>query len=165
MAHPIFKKIWKSAVIQIYKNFCWFLIQGRLNTRSLLFRESFHLPSYQGVLCNEQIEETTLHLFLDCSFSLQCWDLIIPNKKRDTSVTQEIMLALNELPNGVAMNIVIMGCLHIWMQRNNKIFKHINPITTSWKQEAATQERFRVATDRTKHYLLQVFQNWIATRL
>jgi hypothetical protein len=63
MAHPIFKKIWKSAVIQIYKIFCWFLIQDRLNTRSLLLRKSFHLPTYQCVLCNEQIEETTFTSF------------------------------------------------------------------------------------------------------
>ena len=132
MAHPIFKKILKSVVIQRYQIFGWFLIQYRINTRSLLLRKSIHLPSYQYVLCNEQIE-TTLHLFLDCSFALQCWDLIAPNKKRDTYVIQEIMLAKNELPNGVAMNIVIMSCWHIWMQRNSNTFKNINPVTTSRK--------------------------------
>ena len=115
-----------------YQIFCWFLIQDRLNTRSLLLRKSFHLPSYQCALCNEQIE-TTLHLLLDCSFALECWHLITPNKKRDTSVIQEIILALKELQNGVAMNIVIMSCWHILMQRNNNNFNHINPITTSWK--------------------------------
>ena len=119
-------------MIQRYQIFCWFLIQDRLNTTSLLLRKSFHLPSYQCALCNEQIE-TTLHLFLDCSFALECWHLITPNKKRNTSFIQEIMLALNELPNGVAMNIVIMSCWHIWMQRNGSIFQQIEPSVESWR--------------------------------
>lgn len=80
-AHPIFRKIWNSTVILRYNIFGWLLLHHRLNTRDLSQRKSFHLPSYTCQLCNKQILATTLHLFWDCPFALQCWDMTIPNKK------------------------------------------------------------------------------------
>ena len=53
LAHAIFQKIWKSVAILIYKIFFWLLLHDRLNTRNLLSRKYFHLPSYSCVLCSE----------------------------------------------------------------------------------------------------------------
>lgn len=162
-AHPIFNQMWKSAVIQRYKIFCWFLLHNRLNTRSLLRRKSMYLPSYHCALYTDQTKETALHLFWDCSFALQCWDLIIPNKKRDTSVLHEFILALRELSPAVAMTIIIMGCWHIWMQRNNKIFNQINPSIASWK--LLLKKDLLLLKHRIKQHHLQVYQNWIDSSL
>ena len=62
-ATPLFTKIWKNATILRYKVFFWMLLNDRVNTRKLLQRKSFHLPSYNCELCDAHTEETALHLF------------------------------------------------------------------------------------------------------
>ena len=108
-AHSLFQNIWKSAAILRYKIFLWLLLHDRLNTRNLLSRKSFHLPSYSCILCSENVEETSLHLFFDCSFSRECWDSILIGKRRGISVLDECCLTKEVLPKNIATDILIMG--------------------------------------------------------
>ena len=81
-AHIIFSLIWKSAPILRYKVFFWLLLKDRLNNRNLLQKKTFNLPDYSCVLCDDKVDETNLHLFLDCPSSLCCWRIICHNKNR-----------------------------------------------------------------------------------
>jgi hypothetical protein len=55
-----------------HKFFFWLLLLDRLNTRNLLGRKNFHLPSYScaTLLCTD--EETLVHLFWVCPFAEKC---------------------------------------------------------------------------------------------
>jgi hypothetical protein len=48
-------------------------IWDRLSTRELLRRRHMHLDDYNCVLCTSQIKESVTHLFLACSFAIDCW--------------------------------------------------------------------------------------------
>lgn len=112
----------KCCYAQVQNRF-WLLIHDRVNSRNLLHRKSFHLPSYSYELCQSNTEETTLHLFWDCDFSLNSCNSIIGHRSRGISVFGEILLTIQALPAPIAMEVTIMGCWNIWMQRNGKIFK------------------------------------------
>ena len=114
-APDIFKSLWKSAVVLRYKVFLW------------LFQD------YNCALCDTGALETSLHLFWECPFSFTCWESINLNKNRGTSFLEKSELAQNTLPKNCAMEIIIMGCWNIWMQRNNIIFNGIQPANNSWK--------------------------------
>ena len=55
------------------------------------------------------------------------------DRRRGICVLDELMLTSNSLPAMFAMDIPIMGCWHIWMQRNSKIFNAPNPSIQSWR--------------------------------
>src|SRR3954463_11806504 len=122
--YPIFKHIWDNCCILRYKIFIWLVIYDRINTRNLLDRKSFHVPLIACSLCNEAAEETCLHLLWDCTFAMECWGSIYPNRHRGISTLDNILLLRDEISTPYAMKIIIMGCWHIWMIRNNKIFNH-----------------------------------------
>lgn len=109
-AVPIFMTLWKNKTMLGYKIFFWFLLHDRSNTRNLLQRKNFHLPSYNCELCNTASKETLLHLFWDCLFALQCWDSLTHHRERGISVLDQIMLTLQELPTKFAMEVIIMTC-------------------------------------------------------
>ena len=62
-AAPLFQKLWKNATMLRYKIFFWLLLHDRVNTRNMLQRRSFHLPSYNCALCqmNTFFGTVTLH--------------------------------------------------------------------------------------------------------
>ena len=52
----------------------WLLLNDHLNTRNMLRRHNKHLDEgYNYVLCHEGGEETTQHLFFDCTSSVTRW--------------------------------------------------------------------------------------------
>lgn len=71
--------VWRSI-------FFWLLLHDRVNTRNLLHRKSFHLPSYNCELCHSNTEETSLHLFWDCDFAFSCWESILGHRHRGVSL-------------------------------------------------------------------------------
>jgi glucose-6-phosphate-specific signal transduction histidine kinase len=50
-------------------------MNDRLSTRNILRRKNMHLDSYNCVMCQLNLEETVTHLFLECSFAKNCWNL------------------------------------------------------------------------------------------
>lgn len=46
------------------------------STRNILRRKSMHLPSFNCVLCPENLEETRKHRFLHCSFAKAFWSKV-----------------------------------------------------------------------------------------
>lgn len=162
-ADPIFKRFWKNATMLKFKIFFWLLLYDRVNTRNLLHRKSFHLPTYSCELCQDNMEETTLHLFWDCPFALACWDSIVSHRNRRISSHDEIMFISQTLPSPIAMEITIMGCWHIWMQRNGKLFKAQTPSVLSWR--TLLRKDLLLLKHRIKHKFQDQLNNWIEQHL
>lgn len=112
---------------------------------------------------NEKEEETSLHLFWNCGFSEGSWNNIIPAKQRGISIFNDTLLAHLQLPNiFFARGVIILGCWHIWTQRNGKIFRNGVESVNCWK--------FRFKEDltlqhRTKVKILNTLKEWIGAHL
>ena len=59
-SHCITKWLWKSANRVRHKIFFRLDLYDRVSTRGLLERKSFHIPSFNCALCNENCEENIL---------------------------------------------------------------------------------------------------------
>lgn len=129
----IFKWLWKGACRVIHKIYFWLLLHEGVNTRNLLKGKSMHLDCYECVFSNEGAEETLMHLFWDCTFAQDCWDTIFTHRHRGTSAYDEIFLACHRLPKSIAMDIIILGCWNIWIQRNGKLFRREVQSQITWK--------------------------------
>ncbi|VAH28447.1 unnamed protein product [Triticum turgidum subsp. durum] len=70
--HLLFKDLWKAASRIRHKIFFWLLLHDRVSSRSLLKRKNFLLQSYECAICQDHVEETSLHLLWDCHFALSC---------------------------------------------------------------------------------------------
>lgn len=162
-AHPLFKMLWKCAVILRYKVFFWLLLHDRLNTRDLLQRKSFWLSSYSCAICASGCVESAMHLFWDCPFALDCWNIIIPSRSRSTSVLFDIQLAARVLRPEFHMDIIVMGCWNIWTERNNWIFTNMTRSIKSWK-ELLRQDLEKVCI-RIKDSRQDAFRTWIVDNL
>jgi hypothetical protein len=75
-ASPLFSWLWVSSNLGKHKFFLWLLLRDRINTRNLLRRKNMHLDYYTCVLCNQGQEESSFHLFFQCSFGQSCWNSI-----------------------------------------------------------------------------------------
>lgn len=117
------------------------------------------LEDYNCALCNEKVEETLLHLFWDCTFAHEYWNLIIPSKLRGISHYDEICFSLTELPADIALDIVLMGCWGIWSIRNDKIFRSVVPSLHNWLHYM--NEGLSVIAIRAKLVKAQKIQLWI----
>jgi hypothetical protein len=93
-----------------------------MNTRELLSRKNFHIPSQLCALCEDANIENFIHLFFACDFSQHFWwnlnlewnselpimDLLIDGKRRhNISCFKEILMA---------------ACWTLWKQRTIVIF-------------------------------------------
>ena len=124
--HALFRKIWKSSCQAKHKVFFWLLLRDRLSTRALLRRRNMQLPSYDCACCTLDVEETLSHLFLTCPFAQVCWI-----KLNVIFVETDPFMALEEVQNQLQipfhMEVIILYCWSIWMQRNDYIFKGVPP--------------------------------------
>jgi hypothetical protein len=57
--HPCYSWLWKASAENKHKVFFWLLLKDRLSTQNILRRKNRVLPSYNCVLCNQQVEEPT----------------------------------------------------------------------------------------------------------
>ena len=126
VTHIAFKWLWNSACQNKHKVFFWLLMHDRLSTRELLKRKNMALPSYFCVCCNLSVEESISHLFLHCMFARSCWSSIGLNIGQSDPFTTLKQLR-NQLNVPFFMEVIILMCWGIWMQRNDFIFKGIQP--------------------------------------
>ena len=159
----IFSILWKASNLLRHKIFFWLLLHDRVNTRNLLKRKSMFLSSYECALCNDKTEETSLHLFWDCSFSTHRWNIIMPAKRRGISNFDEFCLALSVLPKEFGVDIIIAGCWSIWSVRNDKIFKQAVAHPMCWKY--CMREGLKVLMLRAKASKVNKIQHWLDNNL
>ncbi|XP_019198405.1 PREDICTED: uncharacterized protein LOC109192286 [Ipomoea nil] len=137
---PINKKkwstMWKLNIPRKVKVFAWQACSGCLPTADHLRSRRVDCQ-YCCSMCQSE-EETTSHLFINCSFAKECWDLSgIPVS---TSVFPSFEFWVD---HHVAMldkdqcRLLLLICWRIWLARNNKIWN--NKITTSRRLVEATK--------------------------
>jgi hypothetical protein len=73
--HHAFSWLWKSSCQLIHKIFFWLLLHDKLSTRGVLRRRNMTLEDYGCAVWGTGIEESVEHLFLKCSFVVQCFKL------------------------------------------------------------------------------------------
>ena len=124
-AHPIFGWIWKSSYQPKHKVFFWLVLLDKVSTRNLLRRKHMFLPSYNCALCDDNIEESVDHLFLDCRIARECWALIGLNVISSPDMVQRFENLRSQIGKRFFMEVIIVMCWCIWTIRNDAIFREI----------------------------------------
>ena len=162
-APPHFCWIWESSCQSKHKFFFWLLLQDRLNTRNLLGRKNFQLPSYFCAIAECAQEETLAHLFWACPFAQECWDYVCPSRTRNLSVFEAFQDLKDKLKVPFFMEISILAAWGIWMVRNNKNFKQQRPSFVRWK--AIHHHELRTVAYRMKKKHVQTFKEWLQSQV
>lgn len=68
-----------------------------------------HLPSNDCVLCDQDVEETLQHLFLQCEFAKQCWELI----NTDIPSTVDFPDVMAYLKNALDSHFFMAATIHL----------------------------------------------------
>jgi hypothetical protein len=100
----------------------------------MLKRRHFNLGNeFSCPLCSSGDEETLEHLFFSCSFSASCWAILNINWNGGLQRIDKIIEAKSNFQGSIFFEIFTIAAWGIWKQRNNWIFKNINPSRASWK--------------------------------
>jgi hypothetical protein len=114
------------------------LLVDRLNTRDILRRRHKHLEEgYHCVLCHEQIDETSLHLFLECSSSVARWFAIglqWDQQSQQVSIFEMLQHQHANFGGPYFMDLFMIGAWCIRKERNDFIFNYKPPSLENWKQ-------------------------------
>lgn len=99
------------------------------------------------------------YIYSGTAYAQRCWGSLIPNKKRGTSVFEETMLAKAELPPHFGLEIVMLGCWSIWIQRNGIVFRNIQPTLHNWR--FTLREELQLLQIKIKSKYSAELQHWI----
>jgi hypothetical protein len=121
--HSAFKWLWKCRVQPKHKVIFWLMIKDRLSTMNMLRRKHMELESYYCALCNELIEETSHHLFVDCAFARMCWDIIGIQITADSHFPELTAMMRTQLNSCFFMESIILLCWTIWTAKNDLVFR------------------------------------------
>jgi hypothetical protein len=155
---PAFKWLWKCLCQPKHKVFFWLLIKDRLSTRNII-----QLDSYNSVLCQLSFEETTQHLFIDCQFSKDCWNLIGISFQTNSDIMDAINHIRDQSHPSFFMAIAILMCWSIWIVRNDFIFKGVQPNINMAKE--VLKKELSILSFRTKASLSLTFDLWFQNLL
>jgi hypothetical protein len=90
-------------------------------------QKKFFVEFKDCVLCDTCPEETIMHLFFECSFSMRFWWAIGIEWNTDMQLHNMIKDAKNIYSLDFFMEIIITRCWSLWDQRNSFIFNQIDP--------------------------------------
>jgi hypothetical protein len=159
----LFPSLWDTSCQAKHKFFFWLLLHDRLNTRNLLRRKNFEIPTYNCATLNCVQEETLVHLFWSCPFAQECWDYICPQRTRNLSVHEAFYDIRDKLNLPFSMDIIILAAWGIWNIRNNKIFKNQRPTFQSWK--FLFHQELHMLQYRMKKKNVQSFKEWLQSQV
>lgn len=83
------------------------------------------LESYNCVLCQMNVEESLLHLFLQCLFALSCWNMIGLAHLVQGDICGTVTMFRNHLQNPFSFEIIVAMFWAIWSARNDVIFRNL----------------------------------------
>jgi hypothetical protein len=158
-AHPTIKWLWNSRCQAKHKVFYWLLLHNRLNTRGILRRKNMNLESYTCDLYILQKAEKLRHLFYRCSFAKQCMlqiGIIVPTSLKPDRATRYIKRKLR-IP--FAMEIIILMCWNIWIERNIWVFDSVDPTVQNCK--ATFKREFTLLWHKVKEDHVLATQSWL----
>lgn len=151
--------VWNSFCQPKHRVFFWLLLRDRLSTRNILKRKNMVLQSYNCVLCDLSSEETVHHLFLQCEFAKQCWQMLGVDIPFDIEFPEAMVFLRDAIQSQFFMEAVILLCWAIWMTRNAFIFRNLQP-QLSLARSAFVAE-LKLLTHRAHSRRNQPFNQWL----
>ncbi|KAK1678260.1 hypothetical protein QYE76_039108 [Lolium multiflorum] len=126
-AHASF--VWDGWAPSRVKFFAWLLVQSRIQTKDNLLRKTIVDVAEAGcTLCAASIE-TASHLLLHCPAAARLWDavgVVVPAAAHINEL--HLIRAPRRVPAETASTfLLVLGCWHIWKQRNAKVFRGEDP--------------------------------------
>ncbi|TVU36350.1 hypothetical protein EJB05_18282, partial [Eragrostis curvula] len=134
-------------------------LRDRLNTRNLLRRKNMSLPDYTCVLCTGQVEETLIHLFFECPFSVWCWRFV--NISWNTALQPQDMIIRSRRRFGskIFREIIMVVAWSIWCHRNSIIFDGAALSLGRWKN--FFKEEFALILHKAKPSTRDLLEAWL----
>jgi hypothetical protein len=102
--------------------FSWLLLQDRLNTRDLLARKKFNIPSHYCALCEDANVEDFIHLFFACDFSQRFWWNLNLEWNTELPIFDMILDGKRRFNISCFMEVLMAGSWTLWNKRNRLIF-------------------------------------------
>ena len=159
--HPSYKWLWKTCCQNKHKCFFWLLLRDRLNTKELLRRKQMPLSNGNCSLCNLNVEESILHLFLYCPFALACWSKLNIDLQQNLNCFSALDHLKASLPEKFSMEIIILMCYSIWITRNSTVFRQVKPsIDAAWN---LFKHNFDLLQFRAKTSLAPLLVSWLSS--
>ena len=129
-----FSWIWQSRCTMNLRVFAWLLLRDRLNTKDLLKRRHWNVTEdYCCVLCPLRVYEDRQHLFFTCNFSQRVWNYLQIEWPAADDIQTTIARAKRSFGHVFFMEVLIVACRHIWLQRNGAVFRNERPTFGKWK--------------------------------
>jgi hypothetical protein len=126
--------IWKSKCTSKHKFFAWLILHDRINTKDMLRRRHWQVTTdHTCVLCPTDALEDWSHLFFECTFSVRIW-IYLQIDWAQGSGPEMLKNTKRRFKGPCFVEIIILACWNIWKQRNNKIFKNIQPTFRNWRE-------------------------------
>jgi hypothetical protein len=111
----IWKEIWSGPSLPKINTFCWLLVHGKILTAENLLKRGIQGPSHCPFCLTAS--ETITHLFMECNFTTQLWNLIY------------LPLPISPPPPENWNNLFTF-----WKQRYVGSFKNKKQFTLLWRQ-------------------------------
>lgn len=154
--------IWKTKCVPRIKFFAWLLLCDRLNTRDLLHRRGKFLEEvYYCPMCHDNIDETMIHLFFECSTSTTRWFMIGIQWTVQGSIFQMLTQKRAQLNIPYFMDLFMIAAWTIWKERNDLVFNGKPPSPTAWKQRFVNEVRLHFCRFNPSFQL--VISQWLST--
>lgn len=127
--------IWKSKCMMRHKVFAWLMLVDRLNTKDMLCRRHFDIgEDHSCMLCPTGALETSTHLFFECQFSLDCWQIVHMAWNTDREMQIMFDTASRNWPHNKVLfkEISILAAWNIWKIRNRCHFDGVPALLQDW---------------------------------
>ena len=108
------------------------------------------LPDYSCVLCPMTGDESLQHLFIRCPFSIDYWTNI-GLMVGDDAPFATLEHLKQQLVVPFFMEVIILMSWSIWTQRNDQIFKGIQPSSDSCLQHFKKEFALVILRAKTRH--------------
>ncbi|CAN1303547.1 Putative ribonuclease H protein At1g65750 [Linum perenne] len=132
--HGAWNELWSLHVSPKIKNLAWRLARDVVPNRTILRRRNLSVPELCG-LCS-LAPETNQHLFLECQFAEDCWNLadlqglVMDLRVSTTTFTEWLMMVLHSVPEPRRSKVIAV-LWGLWRERNQRV----------WSQEAWTASK------------------------
>jgi hypothetical protein len=125
-AHASF--LWDGWAPSRVKFFAWLLVKSRIQTRDNLLRKTIVSVAEAGCpMCTASME-TASHLILHCPAAEKFWVAVgvaVPTAAHIDGL--HLIRAPLSVPAETASTFILLGCWHLWKQRNAKVFRGEDP--------------------------------------
>jgi hypothetical protein len=123
-----FSFVWRNFGPSRVRFFAWLLVKSRIQTRDNLLRKTIVSVAEAGCpMCTASME-TASHLILHCPAAEKFWVAVgvaVPTAAHIDEL--HLIRAPLSVPAETASTFLLLGCWHLWKQRNAKVFRGEDP--------------------------------------